>query len=63
MASLVTVTLTVGDCGERLVIKCSMNWTVLTHMRHGIPGDSSTDIGDHGERLVIKCSKNQFQLT
>jgi len=29
----------VGDCGERLVIRSSMNRTVSTHMRHGNPVD------------------------
>ena len=46
----------IGDHGERLVIKCSMNWTVSTHMRHGITCDSI--VGDRGEMPVIKCSMN-----
>ena len=33
----------VGDCDNRLVIKCSMNLTVSTHMKHCITGDSSVD--------------------
>ena len=34
----------VGDRGEMPVIICSMNWTVSTHMRHGITGDAG--VGD-----------------
>ena len=33
----------IGDCDNRLMIKCSMNLTVSTHMRHCITGDSSVD--------------------
>ena len=50
-----------SDCDTRLVIKCSMNQTVSTHMRHGITGDAG--VGDCGERLVIRCSMNRTVST
>ena len=57
MASLVMPVLVTA---ERLVIRCSMNRTVSTHMRHGNAVDGG--VGDWDERLVMFYEPDSFNL-